>query len=53
VQIEREQEITKRYRVGMFGRYCQLRICNDQGAFGLRSVIFEGFEDQRQERSQM
>jgi len=53
VQLEREQEISKRYRIGMFGRYCQLRIGNEQGTFGLRSVIFEGFEDQRQERSQI
>jgi hypothetical protein len=51
VEIEREQEDSHRARVQMFGRYCQLRITNDQGSLGVRSIIFEGFEDQRQERS--
>lgn len=53
IQIEREQEISARYRVKMFGRYCQLRITNNSGAIVLRSVVFEGFEDQRAERTQI
>lgn len=51
VELEREQEDTHRARVQMFGRYCQLRISNDQGSLGVRSVIFEGFEDQRAPRN--
>ena len=53
IQIEREQEVSQRYRVKMFGRYCQLRIANTSGAVTLRAIVFEGFEDQRQERSQI
>ncbi len=53
VQIEREQEVSQRYQVNMFGRYCQLRIANTTGAVTLRTIVFEGFEDQRQERSQI
>jgi hypothetical protein len=53
VELEREQEDSHRARVQMFGRYCQLRISNDQGSLAVRSVIFEGFEDQRAQRSQI
>ena len=53
IQIEREQEVSQRYQVNMFGRYCQLRIANANGAVNLRTIVFEGFEDQRQERSQI
>lgn len=53
VQIEREQEVSQRYQVNMFGRYCQLRMTNTSGAVNLRTIVFEGFEDQRQERSQI
>jgi hypothetical protein len=53
IQIEREQEVSQRYQVNMFGRYCQLRIANTSGAVTLRTIVFEGFEDQRQERSQI
>lgn len=53
VQLEREQEKTNRFKVKQFGRYCQLRIKNKTGFLGLRTIVFEGFEDQRQERSQI
>jgi len=53
VQIERQQERSNRFQVGMYGRYCQLRISNDSGYLGLRAIVFEGMEDQRAERSQL
>jgi hypothetical protein len=53
IQLEREQETTERFSVGMKGRYCQLRISNTQGFLGVRSIIFDGFEDQRAPRSQI
>ena len=53
IEIEREQEVSQRYQVKMFGRYCQLRIANTSGAVTLRTIVFEAFEDQRQERNQI
>jgi hypothetical protein len=52
-QVERQQERSNRFPVNMFGRYCQLRITNTQGYIGFRTIAFEGFEDQRAERSQV
>jgi hypothetical protein len=51
VELEREQETTERFNIGMMGRYCQLRIENSQGTVGIRSIIFEGFEDEREPRT--
>jgi hypothetical protein len=53
VEIERKQEQSIRCPVNMFGRYCQLKIESSQGYLNLRTVVFEGFEDQRAERSQI
>ena len=51
VQIERQQEYTERFPVDMLGRYCQFRIQCSTGAIGIRSVILEDFEDQREPRT--
>jgi len=53
IQLERPQESTERFDVGMFGRYCQFRFENNAGTIGIRSVILEGFEDQREPRTQV
>ena len=53
VQIERNQESTERFQVDMFGRYCQFRIQNNVGAIGVRSVILEDYEAQREPRTQV
>jgi hypothetical protein len=53
VQIERNQESTERFQVDMFGRYCQFRIENSVGAVAIRSVILEGYEAQREPRTQV
>lgn len=53
VQLERQQESTERFDVGMRGRYCQFRIENTQGTIGIRSVIVEDYEDQREPRPQI
>jgi hypothetical protein len=53
VQIERKQESTERFQVDMFGRYCQFRIENSVGAVAIRSVILEGYEAQREPRTQV
>ena len=53
VQIERQQESTERFEVDMFGRYCQFRVSNTQGTVGIRSVVLEEFEDQREARTQL
>ena len=53
VQIEREQETTERFDVDMFGGYCQFRIQNTTGTIGIRSVVLEEYEDQREARTQL
>jgi hypothetical protein len=53
VQIERQQESTERFSVDMFGHYCQLRIENSVGAIGIRSIVLEDYEDQREPRTQV
>lgn len=53
VQIERQQESTERFQVDMFGRFCQFRIQNTQGTIGIRAVVLEDFEDQREVRTQL
>lgn len=53
IQVEREQVSTERFPVNMFGRYCQFRIENDEGYLGIRSVILEDYEDQREPRTQV
>jgi hypothetical protein len=50
IEVEREQEATSRFNVAMHGRYCQFRIQNTQGSIGVRSVIVEDYEDQREPR---
>jgi hypothetical protein len=51
IQIERGQESTERFDVELFGRYCQFRIENFNGTIGVRSVVLEGYEDQREPRT--
>jgi hypothetical protein len=51
IQIEREQEKTFRYTVRMKGRYFQVRISSVQGKLGVRSILLESYEDQRQTRA--
>ena len=50
IQVEREQEGTERYAVDLDGRYCQFRIQNSAGSIGVRSVILEDYEAQREPR---
>lgn len=50
VQVEREQEGTERFDVDMHGRYCQFRITNTSGTIGIRSVVLEDYEAQREPR---
>ena len=53
IQVEREQEVTERFPIDMTGRYCQFRIENSVGSVGIRSVILEDNEDQREPRHQI
>jgi len=50
IQVERQQESTERFNVDLVGRYCQFRIENASGSIGVRSVILEDFEDDREPR---
>jgi hypothetical protein len=52
VQIERMQEDTERYNVGLKGRYIQFKIENTEGTLNVRTVSLEAYEDQREPRSQ-
>jgi hypothetical protein len=52
VQIERMQEDTERYNVGLKGRYIQFKIENTEGALNIRTVSLEAYEDQREPRPQ-
>jgi hypothetical protein len=51
IQIERQQEYTQRFDVDRFGRYCQFRIQNSSGVIGIRSVVLEEFEGEREPRT--
>ena len=53
IQVERPQESTERFDVDMTGRYCQFKIRNTTGSIGVRTVILEGYEDQREPRTQV
>jgi hypothetical protein len=53
IQVERPQESTERFDVDMTGRYCQFKIRNTRGSIGVRTVILEGYEDQREPRTQL
>jgi len=53
IQVERQQQSTERFDVSGYGRYCQFRIQNDEGFLGVRSVIVEDYEDQREPRTQV
>ena len=50
IQVEREQEATERFQVDMSGRYCQFKIENTSGSIGVRSVVLEDYEDDREPR---
>jgi hypothetical protein len=52
VQIERMQEETERFPIGLKSRYIQFKIKNTQGAIQIRQVSLDAYEDQRDPRSQ-
>jgi len=52
IQLEREQEDTERFGVGLMGRYVQYKIENTQGYLAIRSLSTESYEDQREPRAQ-
>jgi hypothetical protein len=52
VQIERMQEETERFPIGLKARYIQFKIENTQGAIQIRQVSLDAYEDQRDPRSQ-
>lgn len=49
---DQKQEAEFNYSLRCPGRYAQLEVINIQGAFELRNVTFESWEDQRQDRGQ-
>lgn len=52
IQLEREQEDTERFSIGLMGRYVQFKIENTQGYLAIRSLSTEAYEDQREPRAQ-
>jgi hypothetical protein len=52
VQIERMQEETERFPIGLKSRYIQFKIENKQGAIQIRQVSLDAYEDQRDPRPQ-
>jgi hypothetical protein len=53
VQLERMQEQSERFNIGLKGRYIQFKIENAQGTMNIREVIVEAYEDEREPRSQI
>lgn len=52
VQLERLQNETERYNIGLKSRYVQMKIENTQGAVNIRQVSLEAYEDQREPHPQ-
>jgi hypothetical protein len=52
IQLEREQEDTERFPIGLMGRYVQFRVENTQGYLAIRNLSVESYEDQREPRPQ-
>ena len=53
VQIERQQETVESVAGQHVRPLLSASHSNEQGYLGLRTIAFEGYEDQRQERSQL
>jgi hypothetical protein len=52
IQLERKQEETERFQIGLKSRYIQFKIENTQGTINIRQVSLEAYEDEREPRPQ-
>lgn len=53
VILDQKQEVWEPFYINMMGAYCELEISNTEGMFELRSVVFEDFEAERTDRTQV